>query len=488
MSCNCNIANPKCEPCAICTPPGVTGLTTCEPVDPCEGVTIDSTCVIYNGQDFDCINVANGDTLIEVLLSILATYFPPEVCCELEGTISLLTTTTTTTAAPTTTTTSTTTSTSTTTTTTTVAPQAYECCIPFVSTMSGPKLYNAPTNVLTSISIPGFSNGKSIANTVDKLWSFTTTPGEIKEWNFVQSPFSATFSRTITYSTSYIIASLFAINNTTLIGIDYSVIPSRVVSLDITTTTAVVTVLFSLPTNRIAAGNPVYTSTGKLIVLNTLTTATGDSYVTQYSNLTGTLELEIQVLSSQTTSMFVCNGAFYFLENSLRRYILNTTSPYSRTTLPGLTSEIPLSSSTAAKCVTTHFQPASTTTTTTTTFTTTTTTTVAPTFVVNNSIAGCIIIGITGGLSLYTVTSGSFPLAYLQTLTGTQFYGSGLPIGLTVNNGSVAGCIKLYIDNVVYDSVSLPASTTSYPILTLPTIPAILPSTKIKIVAVPGPC
>lgn len=135
MSCNCNNASRTCDPCAFCTPPGVTGLTTCKVPDPCEGEPIDITCVTYSGIDFDCINVANGDTLIDVLLNILATYFPPQVCCELEGTISTFTTTTSTTLPPTTTTSTTTSTTTTststtstsTTTTTTINPESCQC-------------------------------------------------------------------------------------------------------------------------------------------------------------------------------------------------------------------------------------------------------------------------------------------------------------------------------------------------------------------------
>jgi len=117
----------------FCTPPGVTGLTTCIPPDPCDGYTTDITCVTYTGQDFTapCIEVQNGDDLITVLLAILATYFPPEVCCELQGTLSFYTTTTSTSTTTTTTipptTTSTTTTTTSTTTTTTLAPATCQC-------------------------------------------------------------------------------------------------------------------------------------------------------------------------------------------------------------------------------------------------------------------------------------------------------------------------------------------------------------------------
>lgn len=85
MACNCNTANPNCEPCAICTPPGVTCLTTCNPPDPCPDGSLDINCIIYNGINFPCASVKNGDTLISVLLEILAKIFPPDFCCDLQG-------------------------------------------------------------------------------------------------------------------------------------------------------------------------------------------------------------------------------------------------------------------------------------------------------------------------------------------------------------------------------------------------------------------
>ena len=87
MSCNCNTANPNCEPCSICTPPGVTGLTTCQPPDPCEGETIDINCVTYSGESFPCVTVQTGDTLIQVLLQLLQNYVPSTFCCDLQGNI-----------------------------------------------------------------------------------------------------------------------------------------------------------------------------------------------------------------------------------------------------------------------------------------------------------------------------------------------------------------------------------------------------------------
>lgn len=124
MACNCNNADPNCEPCAFCTPPGVKCLPDCDPEDPCPE-KIDLCCVLHSGEDQPCSDITHGEPLCELLLDILQVEFPPEVCCGLELSIDLIlippatTTTTTTSTSTTTSTTSTTTSSTTTTTTTT---------------------------------------------------------------------------------------------------------------------------------------------------------------------------------------------------------------------------------------------------------------------------------------------------------------------------------------------------------------------------------
>lgn len=116
MACNCNNADPNCEPCAICTPPGVTGLTTCEPIDPCDK-KLDIGCAFYNGDDYPCLGISNGDPLFSTIFSLLSAVFPN--CCNIGGSIIMgnptLTTTTTTKTPTTTSTTKTPTTTSTTT-------------------------------------------------------------------------------------------------------------------------------------------------------------------------------------------------------------------------------------------------------------------------------------------------------------------------------------------------------------------------------------
>ena len=126
MSCNCNNANKNCEPCAFCTPSGVTGLTTCEPIDPCEQKP-DLKCVYYNGPDAECLGIHNGDSLISVLQALLEHFIGPAAdCCDLAGYVMWLITTTTST--------STTTTAPPTTTTTTATPE----CSYYSITNSGP--------------------------------------------------------------------------------------------------------------------------------------------------------------------------------------------------------------------------------------------------------------------------------------------------------------------------------------------------------------
>jgi len=81
MYCTCK-TNPFCEPCSLCTPPGVTCLTTCVPVDPCpEKINLD--CVLYSGETHECSDITHLDPLSSVLLKILDILFPSTYCCAL---------------------------------------------------------------------------------------------------------------------------------------------------------------------------------------------------------------------------------------------------------------------------------------------------------------------------------------------------------------------------------------------------------------------
>ena len=89
MSCNCNTANPLCEPCAFCTPPGVTCLPDCNPQDPCPE-KIDLCCVLNSGPDYSCSDIENGQPLCDVLVKLLEIEFSNIDCCLLELSIDVL--------------------------------------------------------------------------------------------------------------------------------------------------------------------------------------------------------------------------------------------------------------------------------------------------------------------------------------------------------------------------------------------------------------
>lgn len=110
MSCNCNTASKNCDPCSFCTPPGVTGLPQCIPVDPCSE-KIDSCCVLFSGDDIACLEIVKDDQVCDIITKLFLAFSP-----------NCTTTTSTTT-------TSTTTTSSTTTTTTTEAPCVCETFI-----------------------------------------------------------------------------------------------------------------------------------------------------------------------------------------------------------------------------------------------------------------------------------------------------------------------------------------------------------------------
>lgn len=119
MSCNCNTTSESCEPCAFCTPPGVTCLPDCNPVDPCEE-KIDLCCVEFSGESQPCNNIQNAQSLCDLIETFFDEGIPPPAFCELTISVDILPAPIVTTS--TTSTTTSTTSTSTSTTTTTASP------------------------------------------------------------------------------------------------------------------------------------------------------------------------------------------------------------------------------------------------------------------------------------------------------------------------------------------------------------------------------
>ena len=87
MSCTCK-TSPFCEPCAFCTPPGVTDLKLCVPVDPCpEKINLD--CVLYSGDAHTCSSITHLESLTSIILKIFGTIYPNAYCCFVKGTLVL---------------------------------------------------------------------------------------------------------------------------------------------------------------------------------------------------------------------------------------------------------------------------------------------------------------------------------------------------------------------------------------------------------------
>jgi hypothetical protein len=272
-------------------------------------------------------------------------------------------------------------------TTTTLVPSIDECCGILFNTSDTvyylePATNNIqliPTENIMTLNIPNFSSTYGIAMTANYLWSVTT---EFLMWDITLSPFSATFNTAIPFPAGFTTSSgIVALNDTTLVAIDDSVSPQDVVELvlDCNVNPPVFTAIvqFSLQVDRTAIGNMLYTTGGKLLVINT-DTISGDNYITQYDYATGVIELDLNIGTIAPTSIYECNCSIFVVEADGTRYTIGGVSPYElvETNVIDLS---PMSATQIATCVPSSITDnGNTTTTTTSTSSTTTTTTTIP--------------------------------------------------------------------------------------------------------------
>jgi hypothetical protein len=197
-------------------------------------------------------------------------------------------------------------------------------------------------------------------------------------WDITLSPFSATFNTAIPFPVGFTTSSgIVALNDTTLVAIDDSVTPQDVVELvldcNVTPPAFTSTVQFSLQTDRIAFGNMLYTTNGKLIVINS-DFMSGDVYLTQYDYSTAVIELDLNLGTIIPTSIYECNCSIFVVEADGTRYTIEGISPYEL--VETTTIEIsPMSATQIATCVVSSITDNANITTTSTSSTTTTTTT-----------------------------------------------------------------------------------------------------------------
>jgi hypothetical protein len=266
-------------------------------------------------------------------------------------------------------------------TTTTLVPSIEECCGILFNTSTTVHYLNQNSSLtfplsetMTTLNVPNFSSTYGIAMTANYLWSVTT---EFLMWDITLSPFSATFNTAIPFPIGFTTSSgIVALNDTTLIAIDDSVTPQDVVELvldcNVTPPAFTATVQFSLQADRTATGNMLYTTGGKLLVINT-DTISGDNYITQYDYATGVIELDLNIGTIAATSIYECNCSIFVVEADGTRYIIEGISPYElvETTVIEVS---PMSATQIATCVPSSITDNSNVTTSTSSTTTTTTT------------------------------------------------------------------------------------------------------------------
>ena len=185
---------------------------------------------------------------------------------------------------------------------------------------------NVSTNI-TSYFTPTISSG-DIAHTTTKLWIYSNTI--IKEYNITLCPFSASFSRNITLP-SPIGNGLGVIDNTTLVSSNLS--GGNIIEIDITTSTAVFTTKFPMPSGRYISGDMVYTYSSPNKLICSYNGSGTNRYITQHDYTTG--NIEVDVLVSPTIAnpwgMFMTSGDLYICNSNGAIYNFSLSSPYTLT-------------------------------------------------------------------------------------------------------------------------------------------------------------
>jgi hypothetical protein len=181
------------------------------------------------------------------------------------------------------------------------------------------------TNVLLGNS---FTFSPDIAHTTTKLWLYD---GTILEYDITLSPWSATFNRTIEYPLGVNLGNgLGSITNTELISTDDTVTPNQIIVLDITTSTAVSTVIGTLGVGRYVSGDILLTTTNKILVTNE---GNDGVFLSQYSYPSGTFEVEVDITSttSQPYGLFIDSGNIYVCNSGGEIYNVDVNFPYTQT-------------------------------------------------------------------------------------------------------------------------------------------------------------
>lgn len=194
-------------------------------------------------------------------------------------------------------------------------------------------LYDLASNTTTYLNpyiIGPIGGSADIAHTSNKIFMYTNN--QIYEYDYINCPFSASFNRVINIPHPVILGNgLTAINNTTLISSNGFSYGQPCIEIDITTTNASITTLFSF-TNRAIQGDLMYTTSAQPKLLATLIDALGNKYLSQYDYTTFNLEVDININSiGFALGLFAENNQIYIGDGGGGIWSVNSSFPYNVT-------------------------------------------------------------------------------------------------------------------------------------------------------------
>ena len=257
-------------------------------------------------------------------------------------------------------------------TTTTIQPVVNECCNTIVGANDSLYVINQDLSIV-DLNVHGYTSSVGIAISNTLLWSIDNV--EIKEWNITLHPFTSIFNRTISLPVGFSINSgILALDYNILLAISDVNSPQEVIEIEVAGTSAVVTVMFTLPSDRIAISNPLYTIDGKLIVVNQ-DSITSDYYISQYNYATATLEIDSNIGTIEANILYNCDCNIYVIDTLGDLYLVTNNGAIALKFISNIGDPFEVGSQIMA-CVTNSLNEITTTTTTTASPTTTTTTTI----------------------------------------------------------------------------------------------------------------
>lgn len=207
-------------------------------------------------------------------------------------------------------------------------PCTTECLTLGYDELSGTiQYYNLTANTSTVIATSVIVD--DIASTSSYIWGFAGTNIYEYPWDSCPISFSAA-SRTITitgFTGSVLGSTSIGVNNNQLICSDDG--SNNIYELDITTTTAIQTLILSAPVGREFVNDISYSATDKLL---TITSGASGYYITQFDYNTAVQEVDVLWSAGTIPYSFISESTnLYVVDNLGDIYQIQTTTPYTQT-------------------------------------------------------------------------------------------------------------------------------------------------------------